>query len=154
MSSNSSEAALLAQLLAEFGRVEPQTPRTEADPTAEAHLLSWLLRSHITAAMKQEKVSVRELARRLQVSPAAVSRQLSSEGPIYSTTAGALAAALGRRWHVRLEPVAPGASNVRPAPTPPSNSTSGAQILRRSIDAQASWGSAPAKAAAIVAVPI
>jgi DNA-binding transcriptional ArsR family regulator len=59
-------------------------------------------RGEILAAAREAGVGVRELARRLGVSPAAVSRHLRSEGDMRLSTAALFACALGLEWRIRL----------------------------------------------------
>ena len=62
------------------------------------------IRSQLLAAAKEQRVGTRELARRLGVSAAAVSRQLRSDRDLRVSTAVLLARALGRHWTLALEP--------------------------------------------------
>ena len=62
------------------------------------------VRGQILAAAKRDGIGVRELARRMNISASAVSRQLSSEGDMRLSTAILLAHALGQRWHFSLSP--------------------------------------------------
>jgi hypothetical protein len=95
---------MLAELISEFGRVAPQQPVVNSDPEAEAHLLARVLRLQLLEATRQDHVSMTELGHRLKVSRAAISRALAGEGPMLTSTAAMLAAALGRYWHVELRP--------------------------------------------------
>ncbi len=61
------------------------------------------VRGQILAAMNDQNVGVRELARRLNVSASAVSRQLKSEGDMRISTAILLAYALEREWTMNLQ---------------------------------------------------
>lgn len=61
------------------------------------------IRRQLLAAAKVEGVSVREMARRLGVSAAAVSRQLRSDHDLRVSTAVLLARTLKRHWSVELE---------------------------------------------------
>ncbi len=63
------------------------------------------IRGQLLAAAKEEGVSTREIARRLGVSGAAVSRQLRSDRDLRVSTAVLLARALKRHWSVQLEKV-------------------------------------------------
>ena len=62
------------------------------------------VRGQILAAAKRDGIGVRELARRMNISASAVSRQLSSEGDMRFSTAILLARALGQRWNFSLSP--------------------------------------------------
>lgn len=76
----------------------------EIDPTELlTAAVSGCVRGQILAAMNEDHVGVRELARKLGVSPSAVSRQLRSEGDIRISTAVILAHALGREWKMILQ---------------------------------------------------
>ena len=72
---------------------------------AEAEDIAGILgtiRAQLLAAAKAEGVSTREMARRLGVSAAAVSRQLRSDRDLRVSTAVLLARALNRHWSVQL----------------------------------------------------
>ena len=60
------------------------------------------IRRQLLAAAREEGVSTREMARRLGVSAAAVSRQLRSNHDLRVSTVVLLARALKRGWHVDL----------------------------------------------------
>ena len=60
------------------------------------------IRAQLLAAAREKGVSTREMARRLGVSAAAVSRQLRSDRDLRVSTAVLLARALDRRWSVQL----------------------------------------------------
>lgn len=60
------------------------------------------IRRQLLAAAKEEGVSTREMARRLGVSAAAVSRQLRSDHDLRISTAVLLARALKRHWNIEL----------------------------------------------------
>lgn len=78
-----------------------ETPKV--DPVGrELGALTQSVRGQITAAMKADGVGVRDLARSLDVSPAAISRFLRSAGDLKISTAVLLAHALGRKWNVEL----------------------------------------------------
>lgn len=72
----------------------------------EASVLADRVRTLLKQAMTEDDVSVRALARRLDVSPSVISRRLSSEGDLKLWTAAALAHALGRVFEVELRKVA------------------------------------------------
>src|SRR6516162_10444928 len=63
-------------------------------------------RGEIVTAASEAGVGVRELARRLGVSAAAVSRHLRSEGDMRLSTAALFADALGHEWRLGLVPLA------------------------------------------------
>jgi AcrR family transcriptional regulator len=69
-------------------------------------VLTGRARGEILAAAKEAGVGVRELARRLGVSAAAVSRHLRSEGDMRFSTAAIFADALGHEWRLALVPLA------------------------------------------------
>jgi plasmid maintenance system antidote protein VapI len=74
------------------------------------------VRGQILAAAKRDGIGVRELARRMEISASAVSRQLRSEGDMRFSTAILFARALGRRWHFSLslsEPVSDASDRTR-----------------------------------------
>lgn len=78
-----------------------ETPKI--DPVGrELGALVQSIRGQLTAAMKVDEVGVRDLARELAISPAAVSRFLRSAGDLKISTAVLLAHALGRKWDVKL----------------------------------------------------
>ena len=60
------------------------------------------IRGQLLAAAKVDRVSTREMARRLGVSAAAVSRQLRSDRDLRVSTAVLLARALKRHWNIEL----------------------------------------------------
>ena len=60
------------------------------------------LRHQLAEAAESEHVGVNELARRLDVSPSAVSRMTRSDGDMRVSTLVLWAKALGREWDVRL----------------------------------------------------
>jgi DNA-binding transcriptional ArsR family regulator len=70
-------------------------------------------RGLLQQAMSTAGVGVRELARRLKVSPSAVSRHLRSEGDMRLSTAVMLADGLDRRWELGLVEKQPHAAPVR-----------------------------------------
>jgi AcrR family transcriptional regulator len=70
-----------------------------------AAVLSARARGEIVAAAKEAGVGVRELARRLGVSAAAVSRHLRSDGDMRLSTAALFADALGYEWQLALVPL-------------------------------------------------
>jgi transcriptional regulator with XRE-family HTH domain len=78
-----------------FDPVDVQTAATVRD-----------VRGQILAAANAQGVGVRELARRSNVSPSAVSRQLRSEGDMRFSTAVHFANVLSCRWHFLLQPIA------------------------------------------------
>jgi len=69
-------------------------------------VLTGRARGEILAAAREAGVGVRELARRLGVSPAAVSRHLRSDGDMRLSTAAIFADALGCEWRLALVPLA------------------------------------------------
>ena len=69
-------------------------------------VLTGRARGEILAAAKEAGVGVRELARRLGISAAAVSRHLRSEGDMRLSTAALFADALGHEWRLGLVPLA------------------------------------------------
>jgi DNA-binding transcriptional ArsR family regulator len=75
--------------------------KRDFDDTAIA-VLTARARGEIVASAKQAGVGVRELARRLGVSAAAVSRHLRSEGDMRLSTAALFASALGLEWRIGL----------------------------------------------------
>lgn len=76
----------------------------DEDARAEAYAsLIRELRAHISAVCKSENISLRELARRLNVSPSVISRTLSSEGDVLISTLFDLAWALDREWNFKLK---------------------------------------------------
>ena len=77
------------------------TPIRDAEAEDIAGILG-MIRAQLLAAAKAEGVSTREMARRLGVSAAAVSRQLRSDRDLRVSTAVLLARALNRRWSVQL----------------------------------------------------
>jgi hypothetical protein len=95
-----------AALLALVGGKVTQAP--QIDPSdLEVAVVVGRIRGQILAAAESEGIGVREIARRLKVSAAAVSRQLRSEGDMRVSTAVTLARALGQRWHFTLSPCDP-----------------------------------------------
>jgi transcriptional regulator with XRE-family HTH domain len=116
-----------AALLALVGGKVAQVPLIEPADLEVAVGLG-RVRGQILAAAKEEGVGVRELARRLKVSAAAVSRQLRSESDMRLSTAILLAHALGRQWHFALSP---------PDATPDvdaSSETTGPEMSSRKMD--------------------
>jgi DNA-binding transcriptional ArsR family regulator len=104
MSTNSSQidANEEAELTALLGGPVESAPEVQEDDLGVA-MLTARVRGEILAAVKEEGVGVRELARRLHVSPAAVSRHLRSEGDLRLSTASLFASALGREWSFQLK---------------------------------------------------
>ena len=92
------------------------------DPEAEdiADLLGTIRRQVLSAA-REDGVSTREIARRLGVSAAAVSRQLRSDHDLRVSTVVLLARALDRRWSLTLKPANPSTrpTNIAAPRTPP-----------------------------------
>ncbi len=84
------------------GRVEPVTP--DADELAIDHALR-TIRALLIETAAQQKVGNNELARRLDISPSAVSRMLRGEGDMRVSTAVLRARALGKVWDLRLRDV-------------------------------------------------
>ena len=76
-------------------------PIRDAEAEAIAGVLG-TIRAQLLAAAREQGVSTREMARRLGVSAAAVSRQLRSDRDLRVSTAVLLARALDRRWSVQL----------------------------------------------------
>jgi DNA-binding transcriptional ArsR family regulator len=70
-------------------------------------------RGLLLQAMATAGVGVRELARRLKVSPSAVSRHLRSEGDMRLSTAVMLADGLDQRWELSLTEKQPHVVPVR-----------------------------------------
>ncbi|OJX68066.1 MAG: hypothetical protein BGO92_05240 [Magnetospirillum sp. 64-120] len=60
------------------------------------------IRAQLQAAAAKAGLGVRDLAKRLKVSPSAVSRHLRSEGDIRVSTAVLLAGAMGMKWEMTL----------------------------------------------------
>ncbi len=89
-----------AQLIALLG-ADAATPIRDPEAEDVAGVLG-TIRAQLLAAAREEGVSTREMARRLGVSAAAVSRQLRSDRDLRVSTAVLLARALNRRWHVQL----------------------------------------------------
>jgi DNA-binding transcriptional ArsR family regulator len=90
------DADLDALLGGKVGEINPDL----AD-TAIA-VLTARTRGEIVTAASEAGVGVRELARRLGVSAAAVSRHLRSEGDMRLSTAALFASALGLEWRIKL----------------------------------------------------
>src|SRR5215472_12081205 len=103
MSSNSSriDAKELAELAALLGETVKSAPEVREDDLGIA-TFTGRVRGEILAAAREDGAGVRELARRLGVSPAAVSRHLRSEGDLRLSTAFLFASALGREWIFEL----------------------------------------------------
>jgi AcrR family transcriptional regulator len=81
--------------------------KVQVDPSDLAvAVLTGRARGEILAAAKEAGIGVRELARRLGVSAAAVSRHLRSEGDMRLSTAALFADALGYEWRLALVPSA------------------------------------------------
>jgi transcriptional regulator with XRE-family HTH domain len=92
-----------AALLALVGGEVTQAP--QIDPTdLEVAVAVGRVRGQILAAANREGIGVREIARRMKISAAAVSRQLRSEGDMRVSTAILLARALKQRWYFSLSP--------------------------------------------------
>ena len=102
MSQPGTEAALLRELAEEMGRVEPHAVPVALDPALEAHLFARVLRQQLAKAAAEEGVTLSEVARRLRISRAAVSRVLADEGPMLTSTAAMIAAALDRYLYVEV----------------------------------------------------
>lgn len=100
------------------------------------------MRRLIADAMETDRVGVRELARKMKISPAAVSRQLRSEGDLRISTAVMLADALGRHWNISLEndhDISIEAllnHNTRTSPIPALHTSSGNPRTRLAADAE------------------
>lgn len=102
MSNKSSDLSSedLAAILAEMG---PPAGEPARNPEADAVVARLMQeRALIRNAMALEGIGVRELAKRLKVSPAAVSRQLKDGKDMYIGTATILAHALGREFTIDL----------------------------------------------------
>jgi DNA-binding transcriptional ArsR family regulator len=109
------------ELLAIMGA--PFTPQQPiADTDFEIASATRRIRGQIRAAADKAHVGVRELAKRLGVSPAAVSRHLRSDGDIRVSTAVLFARALNMRWENALVPDA-NTIHVASVPTIPSPAT-------------------------------
>ncbi len=88
------------QLVQELGSV---TEAAKFDPIdVRVATLVRNVRGEIAAAARDQGLGVREIARRLGVSAAAVSRHLRSEGDMRLSTAELFAIALGKRWQLSL----------------------------------------------------
>lgn len=75
----------------------------ERDRVAEKVVRALLeVRSKLVEAAQHQKISIREIARRLDVSPNNVARQLGDERDMKIGTAVMLAEALGRDWRFEL----------------------------------------------------
>lgn len=95
MSANLSQTdeEALAELRAEFGTVSGM-PKIDPDGFAAA-LLAQQARGLLIEATHQDKITLTELARRLGVSKAAISRQMNSDGDLKVGTLAIIARALG-----------------------------------------------------------
>lgn len=61
------------------------------------------IRGQLMVAAQADGVSVREWAKRLNVSASVVSRQMRDDKDLFASTAALLAHSLGREWHVELK---------------------------------------------------
>ena len=117
MSNNSSAAdamAALNELEAMLGgRVEAVQHSAVELQEVEAAALANRFRALLKQAMRDDKVGVRALAKRLGVSPGVISRRLSSEGDLKVWTAAVLAHGLGRTFSVEMHKLR-SASEPRP----------------------------------------
>jgi AcrR family transcriptional regulator len=86
------------------GPISAPAPIDQADVAVA--VMTGRMRGQIVAAANAAGVGVRELARRLHVSPAAVSRHLRSEGDMRVSTCALFAHALGLTWKCELAPLA------------------------------------------------
>lgn len=100
--SSLTEEQALEQLLTNLGG--PAQP-VERHPLAAA-VMDFVhdLRGLLMQAAHEEKIGPAELARRLDISTSAVSRQLRNDGDIRASTAAALAFAMGRKFVVDIRP--------------------------------------------------
>jgi hypothetical protein len=110
MSQTSTETidrAMLADLREAMGGEAEEIGRNPEIDAVVSRLIAE--RQALVAAMAEDQVSVRELARRLGVSPAAISRQLRSDKDMLVGTSALLAYALGRQWvtELRRHPTSP-----------------------------------------------
>ena len=83
-----------------------------------AHRLFGLFRVQLKEAIDTDAVAVGALARRLHVSPSAVSRFLHGDGDLKASTAALFAHVLGREWNVSLDKV-PHSAGQHNAPIAP-----------------------------------
>ena len=105
---SAAEEEALAELRAEFGTVSGM-PQIDPDGRAAA-LLAQEARGLIFEAIQDDKITLTELARRLGVSKAAVSRQMNSDGDIKVSTLAIIARALGREVEITMRKAPPPAS--------------------------------------------
>ena len=98
----------LAELRAIFGTVSGM-PYIDPDGRAAARLAQDA-RGLLIEATHQDKITLTELARRLGVSKAAISRQMNSDGDIKVGTLAIIARALGREVEITLRKSTPPAS--------------------------------------------
>lgn len=89
-----------AELTAMFGG-KAEAIETNPDEI-EVSLALQSIRKQLLEAADNDHVGVSQLARRLHISPSAVSRALSGESDMRISTAVLYARALGRRWDVSL----------------------------------------------------
>ncbi|MCX7381136.1 MAG: LacI family DNA-binding transcriptional regulator [Alphaproteobacteria bacterium] len=103
MSTTSSEHPASEPQDIEVAVGKPSALGIRRDPAMDA-VVTRLLdeRAQLIAAMEADGVSIRELARRAGVSPAAVSRQLGQEKDMLIGTSTLLAHYLGREWRQTL----------------------------------------------------
>lgn len=94
-------SSLEIQLVQELGAVTQEATFDTIDVRVATLVRN--VRGEIAAAARAQGLGVREIARRLGVSAAAVSRHLRSEGDMRLSTAELFAIALGKRWHLSLE---------------------------------------------------
>lgn len=91
----------LDRIISELGGTPEPIAR---DPAADAVVAALQrVRGLLLEAAQAKGVGVREIARRLNVSPAAVSRQLRADGDMRISTAAMLAHAIGQSWKIELE---------------------------------------------------
>lgn len=95
----------LQAVLTEFGAAaNVHLIHAEADEVAAATLLR-RARSVLAEALANDKVSLRELARRIGVSPAAVSRVMNSDSDLQLGTLAVYAHAVGREWTLAMRQI-------------------------------------------------
>ncbi len=81
------------------GEVTPIQPDQDE---LEVQIALRTIRDHLMATAERDKVGVNQLARRLSISPSAVSRFLGGDGDVRLSTAVLYARALGCRWDLHL----------------------------------------------------
>ncbi len=98
------------------GAFVPKQPIADAD--FDIASASRRVRAQIQAAFVERGFTVRRLAKKLDVTPAAVSRHLRSEGDIRISTAVLFARALDMHWEIKLVPNAPTITVIESASLP------------------------------------